>query len=73
VKSQEEMKAQEDSNSESSGVGGLIGGFGRRLARRNSEPTARSTFMTSTSEVLSVSTAVTTADVAIPEGFTERN
>jgi len=55
-------------------VGGLLGGLGRRVARRNQEEnqSPRSTFMTSTEEVLKVSTVVGATDVAIPAGFKER-
>jgi hypothetical protein len=74
VKSQEQMAARSgDASGAPSGVGGLVGGLGRRLARRNTEQTARATFMTSTNEMLTVSTDVAAADVAIPAGFTQRN
>jgi hypothetical protein len=63
-------------------VGGAIGGFMRRrqqqqqekeaAANPNANP-ARSTFMTMNNEVLKIATNVTAADVAMPEGFKERN
>jgi hypothetical protein len=63
-------------------VGGAIGGFMRRrqqqqqekeaAANPNANP-ARSTFMTLNNEVLKIATNVTTADVAMPAGFKERN
>lgn len=54
--------------------GGLLGGLGRRVARRNEAQNqeARSTFMKSTHEVLKVVTDVTAADVAIPSGFQQK-
>lgn len=69
-------KPEERSNTPTS-VGGLIGGFGRRMAQRKSEdkeaggPKARVAFMTITNERLSISTSVSANDVAIPAGFKE--
>jgi hypothetical protein len=74
VKSKEEM-AQKPETSESAptSIGGLLGGLGRRGSKPAApENPARATFMTSTHEVLRVSTDVTDADVAIPGGFKER-
>lgn len=82
VKSAEQMAAQQSQTTEpsgpdtSSGVGGLIGGFGRRMAKKKAsdgDAPARpqSTFMTMTNERLSVSTSVAAGDVAIPAGFKE--
>ena len=70
----EEQRAQEGNASSGGGggIGGLVGGFARRAARRNQDaPTARSTVMTTTSELLKVATTVSDADVAIPAGFKE--
>jgi hypothetical protein len=68
----EQQQAEAPKPSPGSGVGGLIGGLARRAARRNDEtPKPRATFMTSTTEVLKVSTTVADPDVAIPEGFKE--
>jgi hypothetical protein len=55
------------------GLGGLLGGLGRRAAGReeNQETAQSATFMTTTHELLSVSTTVSEADVAIPAGFRE--
>jgi hypothetical protein len=77
VKSEEQLAAEKKSAeadsrpSVSGGVGGLVGGLARRAAKGPQEPKARATFMTTTSEVLKVTTDVTTADVGIPAGFRE--
>ncbi len=83
VKSAEALAAEqpggagaEDAASTPSSVGGLIGGFGRRMARKSenkdaSGPKARAAFMTITNERLSISTNVSAGDVAIPAGFKE--
>ncbi len=70
----EERKAQADSSQSSggAGIGGLVGGLARRAARRNQEaPSARTTVMTTTTELLKVATTVADTDVAIPVGFKE--
>jgi hypothetical protein len=81
VKSAEQMAAAQQQKQEASepevsgGVGGLLGGFGKRMAKKKAggdePPKARATVMTTTSEKLSVSTAVAAGDVAIPAGFKE--
>lgn len=82
VKSAEQMAAAQSQKTEESkptlsgGVGGLIGGFGRKMAQKKSEggnegPKARATFMTITNERLSIATTVSENDVAIPAGFKE--
>jgi hypothetical protein len=91
VKSAEQMaaapppspKTEESSHSAPpTGIGGLIGGFGKRMAQKKAEggkpeaskpegPQARATFMTITNERLSVATSVAANDVAIPAGFKE--
>jgi hypothetical protein len=85
VKSAEQLAAEKESasDSKSSGssaptsVGGLIGGFGRRMAQRkqaNDEaagPKDRATVVTTTHEVLKVATSVTAEEVAVPGGFKE--
>lgn len=82
VKSAEQMAAQQSQKTEesgpdaSSGVGGLIGGFGRRMAKKKASggdaaPKPQATFMTITNERLSVSTSVAATDVAVPSGFKE--
>ena len=85
VKSAEQVAAEAGSasDSKSSGgsaptsVGGLIGGFGRRMARKNTDeaaaagPKDRATVLTTTNETLKVATAVADAEVAGPAGFKE--
>jgi hypothetical protein len=75
VKSQEQLaqeaRANEDSKTPGS-VGGLLGGLARRAARRGDDGAKpRTTFMTSTSEILKVTTEIAAGDVAIPAGFKE--
>jgi hypothetical protein len=57
------------------GVGGLIGGFGKKMAAKkmggDEAAKPRTTFMTGTTEVLTVVTDVSPADVAVPAGFKE--
>lgn len=72
----QETKDQNDDAkiSPSGGVGGLLGGFAKRVAKKKAEgePTTRATFMTGTTEVLKVTTDVSAADVAIPPGFQQK-
>lgn len=84
VKSAEALAAEQQAGAKAeekpgtpTSVGGLIGGFGRRMAQRKSEnkeaagPKARAAFMTITNERLSISTSVAATDVALPAGFKE--
>jgi hypothetical protein len=81
VKSAEQVAADaKKSESESKpnvsgGVGGLIGGFGKKMAAKkmggDEAAKPRTTFMTGTTEVLKVVTDVSAADVSIPAGFKE--
>jgi vacuolar-type H+-ATPase subunit D/Vma8 len=92
VQSAEQMAAAEKQKSEDTKpstpsappttVGGLIGGFGRRMAQKKAEgdkgagntasaPKSQATFMTVTNERLSIATSVAAGDVAIPAGFRE--
>ena len=86
VKSAEEVAAEQksDGSSSSSGssaptsVGGLLGGFGKRMAQRKNNDQAapaaqkdRVTVLTTTSEVLKVATTVGAEEVAVPAGFKE--
>jgi hypothetical protein len=77
VKSEEQVASEKKSAeaesrpSVSGGVGGLVGGLARRATRSNEPPKARATFMTSTNEILKVTTDVAAADVGIPAGFRE--
>ncbi len=80
VKSPEQMKQQEQSNGDSGGgtptsIGGALGGLMRRRAQQNqqnaSSASPRTTFMTSTNEILKIAPDATAADVAMPAGFKE--
>ena len=55
------------------GVSGVLGGFARRAMKKKTEgdPQAHAPFFTSTHEVLTVTTDVAAADVAVPAGFKE--
>lgn len=83
VQSAEQLAAAQSSGSEAksdnstpTSIGGLIGGFGKRVARKKDDEAAarakdRATVVTTTNEVLKVVTTVSDADVAIPPGFKE--
>ncbi len=86
VQSAEQMAASQSSagDAKSSGgsaptsVGGLIGGFGRRMAKKKEDepavaagPKDRATVLTTTNETLKLSTTVADAEVAVPAGFKE--
>jgi hypothetical protein len=80
VKSAEQLEAEQRARSDddkpnvSGGVGGIVGGFARRAARRKTEgdgPKPRATFMTITNEHLSITSNVGASDVAMPAGFKE--
>jgi hypothetical protein len=74
---QQQQEQQQNSGASSGGVGGLLGGLGRRMANRGNsnnntqQAPGRATFMTITSEILSVATTVADADLSIPAGFKE--
>jgi hypothetical protein len=69
----EEQKQTERSSSsgKSGGLGGIAGGLMRRAGPKSEGPKPRTTFMTTTSEVLKVTTDVAAADVAVPAEFRE--
>ena len=74
--SAQEAKRDDDSKPDAStSVGSLLSGLAKRKAAQKqegqNENKGRSTFMTTTNEVLKVTTAVSAADVAIPAGFKE--
>jgi len=72
VKSAEQQAAEAKQESKpSGGVAGMLGGLAKRARKTDDEVKPRTTFMTSTVEVLSVSTDVAAAAVAIPAGFKE--
>lgn len=68
VRSAEGMAAQPAQG----GGGGLSGRLARRVMGGRGKQEPRATLMTSTQELLSVETAASDADVAIPGGFRER-
>jgi hypothetical protein len=76
IAEESKASANEDKSSAQGGVGGLLGGFAKKMAAKKmsggedaSKP--RTTFMTATTEVLKVATDVAPADVAVPAGFKE--
>ena len=75
VKSEAEMAEQTTSAEEkpAAGLGGLLGGLAKKAAAKKGDAgsKARTTFLTSTNEVLKVATTITPADVAVPPGFRE--
>jgi hypothetical protein len=75
---QEAKQGDDDKSSkDNTSVGGLLGGLARRAAQKRSnsggpdENKTRMTFMTSTTEVLKISTDVALTDVAVPAGYKE--
>jgi hypothetical protein len=76
VRSAEQVKAEAKEQAQPAtagrGVGGLLGGLARRARKPNDdEPKQRTTFMSSTVEVLKLSTDVSADAVAVPAGFKE--
>jgi hypothetical protein len=66
--------AQEKQTEIPRSLGGLIGGIGRKAAARKDDNNDKpASFMTSTTELISVSTSVSDADVSIPAGFKRSN
>jgi hypothetical protein len=75
----ERQQAQDRSITSVRGLGGLIG---RRMAKRKAEPESaasgqpqtpgRATLLTSTHELVKVSTALSPHDLTIPAGFKEK-
>jgi hypothetical protein len=68
---EERQTTQDDKLSNARSVGGLLGGLARKAAKKDDEPKARATFLTTTNEVLKVTTDVSAEDVALPAGFKE--
>ena len=72
---QEAKRGDEDGKPSAGRIGGLIvAGFTSLAAQKKTdgnEDKPRATFMTTTNEVLKVTTAVGATDVAIPAGFKE--
>jgi hypothetical protein len=74
VRSAEQAKAQakEEAAPTGRGVAGMLGGLARRARKSEpEEPKQRTTFMSSTVEVLKLSTDVSDDAVAVPAGFKE--
>jgi hypothetical protein len=69
VKSPDAMKASQPGGG--AGGGGLTGGIMSRMMQRGPAQ-ARSTVMTSTTEMVSIGTTVSADDVALPAGFKEK-
>jgi hypothetical protein len=76
VKSEQQMTEEKREASEDRGASGGVGGMlARRVMRKKESPEAagqtpgRATILTSTTEVLKISTDVSEADVALPAGF----
>ena len=68
---------EEDKSAPPTSIGGLIGGFGRKMAKKKEEPKAgedpgRVSVMTSTTETLQITPSAADADVALPAGFKEK-
>ncbi|MEO7191197.1 MAG: hypothetical protein ABI051_09090 [Vicinamibacterales bacterium] len=70
VRSEEQMK--EAASQQPSSSGGASGMLARRIMGNRGQPQQRSKLLTSTSEMLSVATTVSEADVAIPAGYKEK-
>ena len=79
VKSEEQIAQQQQATTEekpAAGLGGLLGGLAKKAAAKKAgggddQSKARTTFMTSTIEVLKIATAVLATDVDVPMGFKE--
>jgi hypothetical protein len=74
VKSAEQLEAEkkQDEPKARGGIGGMLGGLARKAAKKDDDqPKQRANFMTSTVEVLTLSTDVNAAELAIPAGFKE--
>ncbi len=78
---QQQQQSSQDQDRPGS-IGSVLGGFGRRLAKKKSEENDsnkaqnqdpnRATIMTMNHEVLSVSTSVAAPDIAIPAGYRQK-
>ncbi|MEO8682778.1 MAG: hypothetical protein ABI665_27260 [Vicinamibacterales bacterium] len=52
-------------------IGGMLGGLGKKMAKKDEAPKSTATFLTSTLEMLKLTTDVPADAVAIPAGFRE--
>jgi hypothetical protein len=68
---EEKAAGQDEKLSNQRSVGGLLGGLARKAAKKDDEPKARATFLTTTNEVVQVTTSVNADEVAVPVGFKE--
>jgi hypothetical protein len=73
---QKETSTASESSKPPTSVGGLLGGFGKKVAAKkmaggDEAAKPRATIMTTTNEVLKVVTDVSPADVTVPAGFKE--
>jgi hypothetical protein len=76
-KSQEQVAQEQRQASSGDSPGGMIGGLARRIGKKQDDQQqpqnkAQSSIMTSTSELLRLSTDVTETDVAVPAGFKQK-
>jgi hypothetical protein len=68
----EAAASEERNQSKPKGLGGMLGGMmAKKMGQNKADEGKGSPFMTSTNEVLKVTTDVTAADVAVPAGFKE--
>jgi hypothetical protein len=69
----EQQASGDEGGGAPSGIGSAIGGLMKRARRRDADSgPQRSTLFDSTSEILKASATATSADVAIPAGFTQK-
>jgi len=72
---QEAKQGEDDKPKDNASVGGLLGGLARRATQKRAagpeENKTRATFMSSTTEILKISTDVAATDVSVPAGFKE--
>jgi hypothetical protein len=75
-RAQAQQQPQQQEESAPTSIGGLLGGFGRKLGKKKEQPQqqgavpeGRSLLMTTTSETLSIATNVAEDDVKVPTNF----
>lgn len=74
---QQQKQKEKENTTDVTSVGGLLGGLGRKLAKKKQEPEGeaqpgRAQVMTMNHELLKVSSDVADADLSIPAGFREK-